>query len=80
MALLYLKWITNKVLLYSTGNSAQCWVAAWMGQASGGEWIHVNVWLRPCAVHLKVSQHNWLYANIKYKVKKYIYSDGDWHY
>ena len=51
-----------------------------MGQASGGEWIHVNVWLRPCAVHLKVSQHNWLYANIKYKVKKYIYSDGDWHY
>ena len=26
--LLYLKWITNKVLLYSTGNSAQCYVAA----------------------------------------------------
>jgi len=29
--LLYLKWITNKDLLYSTGNSAQCYVAAWMG-------------------------------------------------
>ena len=28
--LLYLKWITNKVLLYSTGNSAQYYVAAWM--------------------------------------------------
>ena len=28
--LLYLKRITNKVLLYSTGNSAQCYVAAWM--------------------------------------------------
>ena len=27
--LLYLKWITNKVLLYSTWNSAQCYVAAW---------------------------------------------------
>ena len=27
--LLYLKWITNKDLLYSTGNSAQCYVAAW---------------------------------------------------
>ena len=27
--LLYLKWITNKVLLYSTGNSAQCYMAAW---------------------------------------------------
>ena len=25
---LYLKWITNKDLLYSTGNSAQCYVAA----------------------------------------------------
>ena len=28
--LLYLKWITNKVLLYSPGNSTQCYVAAWM--------------------------------------------------
>ena len=28
--LLYLKWITNKVLLYSTGNSAQCYAAAWI--------------------------------------------------
>ena len=26
--LLYLKWVTNKVLLYSTGKSAQCYVAA----------------------------------------------------
>ena len=39
--LLYLKWITNKDLLYSTGNSAQCHVAAWMGREFGGEWIHV---------------------------------------
>ena len=29
--LLYLKWITNKDLLYSTGNSVQFYVAAWMG-------------------------------------------------
>jgi len=29
--LLYFKRITNKDLLYSTGNSAQCYVAAWMG-------------------------------------------------
>ena len=27
--LLYLKWITNKDLLYCTGNSAQCYVATW---------------------------------------------------
>ena len=41
--LLYLKRITNKDLLYSTGNSAQCYGAAWMGQESGGEWIRVCV-------------------------------------
>ena len=33
--LLYLKWITNKDLLYSTGNFAQCYVAAWMGRGLG---------------------------------------------
>ena len=27
--LLYLKWITNKNLLYSTRNTAQCYVVAW---------------------------------------------------
>ena len=34
--LLYLKWITNKDLLYGTWNSAQCYVAAWMGGEFGG--------------------------------------------
>ena len=33
----YLKWITNKDLLYSTCSSAQCYVAAWMGEEFGGE-------------------------------------------
>ena len=51
--LLYLKWITNKDLLYSTGISAQCYVAAWIGGEFEGEWIHVYVWLRPFIVHLK---------------------------
>ena len=37
----YLKWITNKDLLYNTGNPAQCYVAAWMGGVSRGEWVHV---------------------------------------
>ena len=54
--LLYLKWITNKNLLYSTGNSAQCYVAAWMGGEFGGEWIHVYVWLSPFDVHMRLSQ------------------------
>ena len=39
--LLHLKWITNKVLLCSRENSAQYYVAAWMGEEFGGEWIHV---------------------------------------
>ena len=55
--LLYLKWITNKDLLYSTGNSAQCYVSAWMRREFGGEWIHVYVWLSPLSVHLKLPQH-----------------------
>ena len=55
--LLYLKWITNKDLLYFTGNSAQCYVAAWTGGQFGGEWIHLRVWLSSLAVHLKLSQH-----------------------
>ena len=45
--LLYLKWMTNKDLMYSTGSSAQCYVAAWMEGEFGGEWIHVYVWLSP---------------------------------
>ena len=55
--LLYLKRITNEDLLYSTGNSAQCYVAAWMGGEFAGEWIHVYVWMKTFAVHLKLSQH-----------------------
>ena len=33
--LLHLKWITSRDLLYRTGNSAQCYVAAWMGGELG---------------------------------------------
>ena len=54
--------------VYSKRNSAQCFMAAWVGEEFGGEWIHVNVWLSPFAVHLKLSQHNRLYSNIKYTV------------
>ena len=54
----YLKWITNKdLLLYNTGSSAQCYVTAWVGGKFEGEWIHVNVWLSPFVVHLKLPQH-----------------------
>ena len=45
--LLHLKWITNKVLLYSTMNSAQYHVAAWMGGEFEGEWKYAYAWLSP---------------------------------
>ena len=41
--LLYIKWITNKDLSYSTENSAQCYVAAWMRGGFEGEWMHVYI-------------------------------------
>ena len=34
---LYLKWVIYKDLLQSTGNSAQCYVAAWMGGVVWGK-------------------------------------------
>ena len=55
--LLYFKWVTKKDLLYSTWNSSQCYVMAWIGGEFGGEWIHVYVWLSPFATHPKLSQH-----------------------
>ena len=64
-----LKWITSKDLLYSTGNSAQRSVAAWMGEQFGGDWTHGYVRLNPVAIHLKLSQHCEL-AISQYKVKK----------
>ena len=57
--LLYLKWINNKDLLQSTWNSAQCYVAAWIGEEFGGERIHVYV-PRPFAIHLNLSQRCYL--------------------
>ena len=58
--LLYVKWITNKDLLYSTWNSAQCYAAARMGGESEGEWIDAYVWLHAFMVHPKLSQHRLL--------------------
>ena len=36
--------------LYCTGNSAQCYVAAWMRGEFEGEWIQVYEWLSHSAV------------------------------
>ena len=43
---LYSKLIINKVLLCSTGNSAQCYVAAWMGGEFRGEWMLLSSFSR----------------------------------
>ena len=53
--LLYLKWITSEDLLYSTGNCLML-CGSLEGGESGGERIHVHLWLSPFAVHLKLSQ------------------------
>ena len=41
--LLYIKQITNKDLLYSTGNSTQYSVITYMGKESEKEWMYVFV-------------------------------------
>ena len=65
---LCLKWKTNKDLLDSIGNSAQCYAAAWMGGEFGEEWIHVFAWLSPSAVHSKLLLSS-LSAILQYKIK-----------
>ena len=43
--LLYLKWISNKDVLRSTGNSAQCCVEAWMrGSLGENGYMHMYGW------------------------------------
>ena len=41
--LLYIKQMTNKNLLYSTGNSTQYSVMAYMGKESKKEWRYIYV-------------------------------------
>ena len=68
--LLYLKWVTHKDVVCGTGNSAQCHVAAWMGEGVGGEWIHVCVWLSTFLFTWNCRNIvNRLYSNLKKKVQ-----------
>ena len=63
--LLYLKWVINKDLLYSTGNSAPCYVAAWMGEEFGGQWIHKYGWVPLLCTWNYHNIVNQLYSNTK---------------
>ena len=58
ITLLYLKWTTNKDLLYSTENSAQCCVAAWIKVRFGGgcTYMYTYGWVP--------SPFTWNYQNI----------------
>ena len=48
--------VTNKNLLYHTGNSTQYSVMTDMGKESEKEWIYVYVELTHFVVHLKLTQ------------------------
>ena len=55
--MLYFKWMTSKFLLYSTGNSAQCYGTAWMrGEFEENGYMYMYDW-----VHLLST---WNYHNI----------------
>ena len=69
--LLYFQWITNKYLLYSAGNSARCYVTAQTGATLGK--MGTSICIAESLHHSHETYHivNWLYANIKSKVKKF---------
>ena len=77
--LLYLKWITSKALLSSTGKSARCCVAAWMGEEFGENgYMYMYGWILLLSTWNYHSIVNWLYSNIKLKaLKKSWYPDLD---
>ena len=65
-ALLFLKWITDKDLLYSTENSAQCYVAAQDGREI---WERMDTCIRMSELLFYAPELPQLYSNIKKKVK-----------
>ena len=63
--LLYLKWITNKDLLYSTGNSTQCYVAAWWeGNLGENGYMYIYGWVPLLFIWNYHNIVNQLYSNI----------------
>ena len=60
-ALLYLKWITNRDLLYSTWKSVQCYVAAWMGREYG---MDTHICMAESLFCLPITQHSLLICYI----------------
>ena len=68
--LLYLKWVTNKVLLGTQGTPLNVkWQPRWE-RSCGGEWIHVYDWVPLLSTWSYHNIVNQLYSNMKYKVLK----------
>ena len=55
--LLYIEWMVNQDLLYSTGNSTQYSLITHMGRESEKEWICAYTKLNHFALQQKLSQH-----------------------
>ena len=73
--LLYLKWITNKGLLHSIGNSAQHYVVAWIGRELGENgYMHMYGQIPLWSTWNYDNIVNQLYSKIKYKSFKKNYS------
>ena len=63
---LKLQRIANKDLLYSTGNSAQCYVEGWMGGSLGENgYMYVYDWAPWLFTWNYHNIVNWLYSNTK---------------
>ena len=61
----------KNILVYTTGNSVGCYVAAWMGGDFEGEWIRVYVWLNRFAVWLQVKPSQYCQsALLQYNIKR----------
>ena len=59
---LCLRQMANKDLLCSTGNSAQCYVAAWMGREFGREWIYIY-WIYLSNGYMYIYICDWIYIH-----------------
>ena len=64
-----------EILWYSFkmhADCAYCCLMYFSGGESGGEWLHVYVWLNAIAVHLKLSQRCLLISYIPIQNKKFL--------
>jgi len=75
--MLYWKYITNKDLLYSTGNSAQCYVAAgWKGSLSENGYSYMYGWIPSPLTWTYHNIVNQLFSSVHFS--RSVMSDSSW--